>query len=66
VEGAISKLTPPHGADASHEIAAGNDDAAVTTLDAAGSESTFEYVFGCGGAALYGGYPVVCENGSYG
>jgi len=66
VDGEISKLTPPHGAEASHEIAAGNDDAEVTTLDAAGSESTLEYVFGAGGAALYGGYPGVGENGSYG
>jgi hypothetical protein len=51
----MSKLMPPHGADASHEIAAGNDDVAVTRLEGAGSESTFEYVFGDGGAIGYAG-----------
>ena len=50
----MSRLTPPHGADASQEIVPGNDDAVVTMLEVAGSESTFEYVFGAGGATLYG------------
>ena len=62
----MSKLTPPQGADASHATAAGSGDAAVTVLEVAGSESTFEYVFGDGGATLYGGDPDVGENGSYG
>jgi hypothetical protein len=52
----MSKLRPPHGAEASQAIDAGSVDAAVTcpAFAAIDSESTFEYVFGAGGADSYG------------
>jgi hypothetical protein len=59
----MSKLTPPHGADASHATAEGIDAAAFTALELA-NESTLEYVFGDGGATPYDSDPDDGENGS--